>query len=84
MYSGVKAAARRAKLPPSFVLHDLRHTRVTSWLAASESAVLVQQALGHSDLKTTMGYYSHVPGGHLATLNKSNALVAQGAQVAVR
>lgn len=77
MYNGVKAAARRAKLPSSFVVHDLRHTRITSWLADGESAVMVQQAVGHSDLKTTMGYYSHVPGGHLATLNKSTALAVQ-------
>lgn len=84
MYSAVKAAARRAKLPKEFVIHDLRHSRITSWLAAGESAVAVQAAVGHSDLKTTMGYYTHVPGGHLATLNKSKALVSKEAMAVHR
>ncbi len=82
MSSAVKVAARRAKLPKEFVIHDLRHSRITSWLAAGESAVAVQAAVGHSDLKTTMGYYTHVPGGHLSTLNKSKALRGETAQVA--
>jgi len=58
---GFNAAARRAKLPAEFRQHDLRHRRVTTWLAAGESPVKVKEALGHSDLKTTMGYYRFVP-----------------------
>lgn len=56
LYDGVKAAAKRAKLRRSWRLHDLRHRRVTSWLAQGKSAVLVRQAVGHSDLRTTMAY----------------------------
>ncbi len=57
---GFHAAARRAKLPLEFRQHDLRHRRVTTWLAAEKSPVKVMKALGHSDLKVTMGYYSFV------------------------
>jgi len=38
------------------VLHDLRHRRVTTWLAAGGDAVKVKEAMGHADLRTTMGY----------------------------
>ncbi len=56
LYSAFKAAAERAKLPPEFVQHDLRHRRVTKWLADEKSAVLVREAVGHADLRTTMAY----------------------------
>ncbi len=49
-------AVKRAELPNGFRRHDLRHRRVTTWLAAGKSAALVQEAMGHSDIKTTMGY----------------------------
>ena len=38
------------------VLHDLRHRRVTTWLAAGGDAVKVKEAMGQADLRTTMGY----------------------------
>lgn len=40
--------------------HDLRHRRVTTWLSAGHSPVKVQKAMGHSDLKTIMSYYTFV------------------------
>ena len=52
-------AVKRAELPKGFRRHDLRHRRVMTWLAAGKSAVKVKGAMGHSDLKTTMGY-SHL------------------------
>lgn len=36
--------------------HDLSHRRVSTWLARGASPVLVQKAMGHADLATTMGY----------------------------
>ena len=42
-------AAQRAGLPADLNQHDLRHRRVTTWLAAGKSPVLVQKAMGHSD-----------------------------------
>jgi site-specific recombinase XerD len=61
------AAAERAGLLDSFRQHDLRHRRVTSWLAEGQSAALVQEAMGHSDLRTTLGY-SHLARTHLKAL----------------
>jgi site-specific recombinase XerD len=67
LYDGFKAAADRAKLPAALRQHDLRHRRVTTWLAAGKAAHLVQQAMGHSDIRTTLAYYHFVP-EHLRTL----------------
>ncbi len=67
LYSAFKAAAERAKLPPEFVQHDLRHRRVTTWLAEEKSAVLVKEAVGHADLRTTMAY-THIARDHLRGL----------------
>jgi integrase/recombinase XerD len=49
-------AAERAELPGDLHQHDLRHRRVTKWLAEGKSPVLVQKAMGHSDLRVTLGY----------------------------
>lgn len=61
------SAADRAKLPDEFVQHDLRHRRVTTWLAEGKSPALVKEAMGHSDLRTTMGYM-HLAKSHLRAL----------------
>ncbi|HKW11264.1 MAG TPA: site-specific integrase, partial [Gemmatimonadaceae bacterium] len=65
--NGFERAASRAKLPDRFRQHDLRHRRVTQWLAEGQSAALVQEAMGHSDLRTTLGY-SHLARTHLKAL----------------
>jgi hypothetical protein len=39
-------AVARAKLPDELRQHDLRHRRVTTWLAEGKSAALVQEAMG--------------------------------------
>lgn len=62
-----KSAARRARLSTQFRQHDLRHRRVTTWLAEGRSPVHVQHAMGHSRLETTMAYYQFLP-GHLRGL----------------
>ncbi len=49
-------AASDAELPNDLRQHDLRHRRVTTWLAEGKSPALIQKAMGHSDLATTMGY----------------------------
>lgn len=67
LYHGFKTAAKRAKLPPEFVQHDLRHRRITKWLAEQKSAVLVKEAVGHADLRTTMAY-THLAREHLRGL----------------
>ena len=61
------AAVERAKLPGGFRRHDLRHRRVTQWLGEGKSPAIVQEAMGHSDLRTTMGY-KHLSREHLRAL----------------
>jgi site-specific recombinase XerD len=63
----VMAAATKAKLPAGWHLHDLRHRRVTTWLAEGKNPVHVKEAMGHSDLRTTMGY-THLAREHLRAL----------------
>jgi site-specific recombinase XerD len=47
--------------------HDLRHRRVTTWLAEGRPATLVKEAMGHGDLRMTMGYI-HLTHDHLRAL----------------
>jgi integrase len=54
-------AKEEAKLPAELVRHDLRHRRVTTWLAAGKDLVKVQRAMGHSNVKITMEYLHLVP-----------------------
>lgn len=61
------SAVKRAKLPDGFRAHDLRHRRVTSWLAKGANPVHVKEAVGHASLATTMGYTHLVP-EHLRAL----------------
>lgn len=56
LHRAFASAVERADLPPDLNQHDLRHRRVTTWLAEGKSPALVQKAMGHSDLATTMGY----------------------------
>lgn len=62
-----KQAAGRAGLPPELHQHDLRHRRVSTWLAEGGNPVHVKEAMGHSDLRTTMGY-THLARKHLSSL----------------
>jgi integrase len=56
------AHARRAGLP-ELSLHGLRHTHATLALRAGVNPRVVQERLGHQDVKITLGIYSHVLGG---------------------
>lgn len=62
-----KGAAARAGLPDDLHQHDLRHRRVTTWLAEGRNAVHVKEAVGHADLRTTMDY-THLAREHLRSL----------------
>ena len=62
-------AVKRAGLPAGIHQHDLRHRRVTTWLGEGRDVVHVKEAMGHSDLRTTMGY-THLAREHLKSLVK--------------
>lgn len=63
-------AADDADLPERWRPHDLRHRRVTTWLADNHSPALVQEAMGHADIKTTL-QYTHLAREHLRSLVSS-------------
>ncbi len=50
----------RAANLPWLTVHGLRHTWATLALQAGESPKVVQERLGHKDVATTLGIYSHV------------------------
>ena len=79
MRGGFDRAVKRAKLPAGFCRHDLRHRRVTTWLADGKSAAIVQEAMGHSDLRTTMGY-KHLSKEHLRALVETGSEEAGNAK----
>ena len=54
---GLDGARDRAELPSDFRPHDLRHRRCTDWLSAGQPAHIVQKAMGHASIKTTLEYY---------------------------
>jgi integrase len=53
------AQAALVNLPP-VTLRGLRHTHATLLLQAGENPKVVQERLGHSDIRTTLNIYSHV------------------------
>ncbi len=65
--NGFDRAVVRAGLPSELNQHDLRHRRVTTWLEEGKPIHLVKEAMGHSDIKTTLGYYRFLK-SHLRVL----------------
>jgi len=51
---------KKAGLPPTVRLYDLRHTCATLMLAANVHPKVAADVLGHSSIRTTMDTYSHV------------------------
>ena len=78
---GFRKACQEAGTPAGFRQHDLRHRRVTKWLAEGASPVLVKEAVGHSALATTMGY-THLAREHLRALVDDSSAKAVHAQQA--
>jgi integrase/recombinase XerD len=58
----VKAAAKRAKLPPGVSAHWLRHAHASHALDRSAPVHVVQSTLGHASLTTTTRYSHARPG----------------------
>lgn len=55
-----KPTLKRAKLPESFRLYDLRHSCATLLLTANEHPKVVSERLGHANIILTLDTYSHV------------------------
>lgn len=55
-----KPTLKRAKLPATIRLYDLRHTCATLLLAANEHPKIVSERLGHASITLTLDTYSHV------------------------
>lgn len=55
-----KAAVKRAGLPETFRLYDLRHTCATLLLSRNVHPKYVQELLGHASIALTLDTYSHV------------------------
>jgi integrase len=73
MRGSFAGAVKRAKLPADLRQHDLRHRRVTVWLAEGRPAHIVQKAMGHADLKTTLIYEHLVDDDLLQLVEKPTA-----------
>jgi integrase len=54
-----KKFLQRAGLP-DISFHDLRHSNATILAAAGVPLKVVQERLGHADIKTTLAFYEHV------------------------
>lgn len=71
---------KRAGLP-SIRVHDLRHTAATLMLAQGVQTRVVQDVLGHSDIRTTLGTYAHVLKDQKEeAANKMDAFLSKQAQ----
>ncbi|MCL6443154.1 MAG: tyrosine-type recombinase/integrase [Alicyclobacillus sp.] len=55
-----KPLLERAGIPSEVRLYDLRHSTATLLLALNVHPKIVQEMLGHSDIKLTMDTYTHV------------------------
>jgi integrase len=56
----LKPILRRAKLPESLRLYDLRHTHATLLLAEGVHPKVAAERLGHATTRMTLDVYSHV------------------------
>jgi integrase len=71
-----KEVLKRAGLPQTIRLHDLRHTAITWLLAKGVPPKDVQAVAGHSNFGVTMDLYGHVmPGAHQTAARKLDGLL---------
>jgi site-specific recombinase XerD len=59
LQKAVKAAARKAKIDKQVSCHTLRHSFATSMLESGINIRILQELMGHADVKTTE-IYTHV------------------------
>lgn len=68
--AAIEALVKEKALERKPRVHDLRHTHA-SWLLANGASMMeVQEQLGHEDIRTTIGTYSHLmPAGRQSILD---------------
>ena len=69
-----KDLLKKANLPPSTRIHDMRHSHATLMLAQGVPIKVVSERLGHSDVAMTLRIYSHVLPGVQAEAARNFAL----------
>jgi integrase/recombinase XerD len=55
-----RRAVSRAKLPPEFVFHGLRHTYASDLVRQGVPLEVITRQLGHADVKTVSSTYGHL------------------------
>ena len=71
---------KRAGLPPTLRLYDLRHSCASLLLAAGEHPKVVSERLGHASTAMTLDVYSHVvPSMQRAATDRLEAILSGGA-----
>lgn len=74
VYAAFKALLKEAGLP-DIRFHDLRHSAISIWLAMGMNMKVVQELVGHSDIRVTMNIYGHAfPGMHDAAMDDFDRL----------
>jgi integrase/recombinase XerD len=69
IWNMVKTAAREANITKEIYPHILRHSFASHLLANGADLRVIQEMLGHSDLRTTE-IYTHVENDRLAGIHK--------------
>lgn len=60
VFSELRAILKEAGLSEEITFHDLRHSMATLLFAAGVNPKVIQEALGHSNISTTLGMYGDV------------------------
>ena len=72
----LKPILKRADLPESFRLYDLRHTCATLLLQAGEHPKVVSERLGRAGITLTLDTYAHVlPGMQRKAADRLEAIL---------
>ena len=74
-----KVLLKKAGLPTSFRLRDLRHTCATLLLESGESIKAVSERLGHADVRLTLNIYAHcLPAMQQSAARRAGSLFQPG------
>ncbi len=61
LWKALKSAAKKAGLPDSTRLHDLRHSFASQLVQQGVALSVVARLLGHANMSQTMQYAGHAP-----------------------